>query len=309
MKSLSNELAELRQEKGPLADVLSLSEGTHTPDSTASSAVNRHIAGNPAAALSREALVNASDLYHYSWPLKLPYLKKLESLRSYFVCLAQALSYIHGSDVRHKDIKPENILIDSSGSVVVTDFGISRSFPKQAPHVTNDKWEWTRKYASPEIMRGKKVPRDDPSDVFSLGCVFLEMATLIVGKSLHKFSAHYTTQKNETGVEDAYHCNLDRVHTWIDYLQGPPQAQQQPEQQPEQPSERSLVKAQIESHDFVPESPDVSNCEKGLLDALNTIRQMLDETPTVRPKARGLWEKFQGVSSEICRDCDPRHPE
>ena len=133
MKSLSNELAELRQERMQPAEVLSLSEGTQTPDSTASSARNRHVTSNAAAALSREALANASDLYDYNWPLKLPYLKKLESLRGYFVCLAQALSYIHCSDVRHKDIKPENILIDSSGSVIVTDFGISRSFPKQAP--------------------------------------------------------------------------------------------------------------------------------------------------------------------------------
>ena len=158
-------------------------------------------------------------------------------------------------------------------------------------------------------MRGKKVPRDDPSDVFSLGCVFLEMATLILGKSLQKFSEHYTTQKNETGIEDAYHCNLDRVHTWIGFLQRSNQLEQQHEHQPEQQSEQSLVKAQIESHDFVPEVPDSSGPEKGMVDALNAIRQMLDETPIVRPKARGLWQKFHLVSSEICRDCDPRHPE
>ena len=133
LQSLSKELAEVQQEKSHLAEVLSLSEGTHTPDSTTSSARNRHISSNAAATLSREALTNASDLYDYNWPLKLPYLKKLETLRGYFVCLAQALHYIHGSDVRHKDIKPENILIDSSGSVIITDFGISRTFPKQAP--------------------------------------------------------------------------------------------------------------------------------------------------------------------------------
>lgn len=74
-----------------------------------------------------------SSVYDDRWPMRLPWPKKIEKLRSYFVCLAQALDYIHSSDVRHKDLKPENILIDMSGSPIVTDFGISRSFPKKAP--------------------------------------------------------------------------------------------------------------------------------------------------------------------------------
>ena len=305
MASISKELAALRQEKSHSADILSMSDGTQTPDSTASSARTRHVTSNPAAVLSREGLTSTPDLLDYNWPLKLPYLKKLDSLRGYFVCLAQALSYIHESDVRHKDIKPENILIDSSGSIVVTDFGISRSFPKQAPHVTNDKWEWTRKYASPEIMKGKRVPRDDPSDVFSLGCVFLEIATLVLGKSLHDFSAYYATQKNDTGVEDAYHCNLDRVHEWIDGLGGPSHK----DTKLEQTLEHSLTSEQIDSHDFIPEPTEPADPEGKMIGALAAIRQMLDETPTSRPKAKGLWGKFQWVSDDKCRDCDPRHPE
>lgn len=154
-------------------------------------------------------------------------------------------------------------------------------------------------------MRGKKVPRDDPSDVFSLGCVFLEMATLILGRSLNKFSEYYTTQKNETAVEDAYHCNLDRVHTWIDGLRGAHPSEQQPEHQPE----NSLENAQIDSHDFVRETLVAGDADKIMRDSLNAIRQMLDETPTVRPKTGGLWEMFQFVSTELCRDCDPRHLE
>lgn len=168
--------------------------------------------------------------------------------------------------------------------------------------VTNDQWEWTRKYASPEIMRGKKVPRDDPSDIFSLGCVFLEMATLVLGESLNKFTEHYTTVRNETGVEDAYHCNLPRVHTWIDYLQ----AIDQPEHQPKQKPETSLESAEI---DGLRCGPQVSVTKEEMLKSLNAIRQMLDQRPDVRPKAKGLWENFGRVSSEVCRDCDPRHPE
>ena len=142
MRSITKEIMDIRQEKGHLAEIRSLSDGQQTPDSTTSSARGRSIVGNVAASLSKEVLDGASKQQDYSWPLKLPYLKKIDSLRAYFICLSQALNYIHESDVRHKDIKPENILIDLSGSVIITDFGISRSFPKQAPHVTNDKWEW-----------------------------------------------------------------------------------------------------------------------------------------------------------------------
>lgn len=304
MSSISRELGEIRQENHHIMDIGSMSEGTQTPDSTAS----RYITGNPAAILSSQGLTSAPDLASHDWPLKLPYLKKLESLRGYFVCLAQALSYIHESNVRHKDIKPENILIDASGSVVVTDFGISKSFPKQVPHVTNEHWDWTLKYASPEIMKGKKVPRDDSSDVFSLGCVFLEIATLVLGKSLRDFSAHYTTPKNETAAGEAYFCNLDNVHTWIDFLQGV-SLDESARPKIEQTTGERLTSAQIDSHDFVPESPTTRDPDQRMITALPTIRQMLDETPTARPKTKGLWEKFQWVSNEKCQDCDPRHPD
>jgi len=154
-------------------------------------------------------------------------------------------------------------------------------------------------------MRGKKVPRDDPSDIFSLGCVFLEMATLLLGESLNKFTEHYTTLRNETGVEDAYHCNLPRVHTWIDYLQ----AAHQPEYRPKQTPETSLVSVQNESLSCGPQAIKIGGPKEEMLISLNAIRQMLDQTPDVRPKAKGLWKNFSRVSSEVCRDCDPRHPE
>ncbi|KAI4214393.1 MAG: hypothetical protein LQ351_003146 [Letrouitia transgressa] len=191
-----------------------------------------------------------------------------------------------------QDIKPENILIDASGSVVLTDFGISRRFPKNTLHITNDKWEWTRKYASPEIMKGKKVPRDDPSDVFSLGCVFLEMATLILGRDLETFRDFYAKSVNES-IEDAYHCNLDNVYQWIENLKTPQHAEPR--------SVPSLSNEHIEDQDFMPDP------NSKMIEGLKTIQLMLEPEPGDRPPAKGLWEKFKHVSSQICRDCDPRH--
>ena len=224
-------------------------------------------------------------------PCGLPLTAKIEWLQRYFVCLAQALDYMHASGVRHKDIKPENILIDSSGSIVFTDFGISRTFPKSATHITNDRWDMTRKYASPEIMKGKKAPRGDPSDVFSLACVFLEMATLITGRSLADLKSHIF----RPSTEEAYHCNLETVYTWIENLKRPVHIETR--------SSAALKHNQIASGDFALGSSPTMTV------ALGTICEMLQSEPDHRPLAKGLWEKFQSVSPEICRDCDPRHPQ
>ena len=226
-----------------------------------------------------------------TWPMNAPFQSKILILRRCFVCLSEALSYLHASDVRHKDIKPENILIDQSGSLILTDFGISRRFPKNTPHSTNDQWKFTRKYASPEMMKGKTVPRDDPSDVFSLGCVFLEVATLLLGEDLKRFSKHYTSTVNNTGVEEAYHCNLPRLYSWIEFLRarGPNNSQDQP-----------LLAENIMVQNHIPDADQV------MVDSLIPIRQMLDENPQARPKSQGLWKCFQYISPEKCIDCDPR---
>ena len=226
-----------------------------------------------------------------AWPLSASIQQKLRCLRRYFFCLSAALTYLHDSDVRHKDIKPENILIDQSGAVILTDFGISRRFAKHTSHVTNNEWKFTRKYASPEIMKGKRVNRDDPSDVFSLGCVFLEMATLLLGQELKDFSRHYTIPINQTSIEKAYHCNLVRVYTWIDFLRtrGAKIDQEQP-----------LQAESIQGQDHA------SDPEQSVVEALTHVREMLDENPQIRPKSRDLWSCFQFINPEKCRDCDPR---
>ena len=236
----------------------------------------------------------SQEVHAEPWPLIIPIDKQIEMLRGYFVCLSQAISYLHSSGVRHKDIKPENILIDESGSVILTDFGISRRFPKHTPHATNNEWKFTRKYASPEIMKDRNTLRDDPSDVFSLGCVFLEMATLLLGRSLSSFSDHYAPIVNETSKEEAYYCNLGSVHSWIDCLRAPRGLK--PVREHSLPGEIGNIQKIY---------PDSDIC---MTAALVDLREMLDETPSSRPDSRGLWQRFQHISAIKCRDCDPRRP-
>lgn len=101
-------------------------------------------------------------------------------LHTYFGCLAQAVAYLHRANVqvRHKDIKPENVVIDDFLLPVLTDFGLSKHFePGQHSSGPTGK---TAKYADPEAIQ--EARRDERSDVFSLGCVFLEIATTLLGK-------------------------------------------------------------------------------------------------------------------------------
>jgi serine/threonine protein kinase len=229
----------------------------------------------------------------YSWPLRLLLHEKLRLLQNYFVCLCQALEYLHESGCRHKDIKPENILIDFSGNVVLTDFGISRRFPKKTSHATRDGIELSEAYASPEAAnRDKKVWRDDPSDVFSLGCVFSEMATLILGQGLDLFKKHRTSIFNETAEISHFHCNLEKVNSWIELLSGHNSGQQGATGSDTDGSNRDRLP------DFTAEMAGV----------LSTIKKMLNKIPADRPLAKGLWKKFNSLATK-CRDCNPDSPE
>ena len=289
MKQLSKDLQIIREQSHPshaLHRDVSPSSYTSTQDSTTSPA--RRPQGPEL--VTRKHTANEDPVK--AWPLLLPVERKLRLLRCYFVCLSQALSYLHESGVRHKDIKPENILIDESGRVVLTDFGISRRFPKDKPHVTNNEWNFTRKYASPEIMKDKRMPRDDPSDVFSLGCVFLEMATLLLKENLSRFSEYYTTTVNVSAKEEAYHRNLEKVYSWIDHLRTT--------------NEIKTVQDRWRPGGGSRAQDIISNANYEVVAALPHIQQMLDEVPLERPLSKTLWQCFQNISSERCEDCDPR---
>ena len=109
--------------------------------------------------------------------------QQLSDLQGYFLCLCSGLAYIHDANVRHKDIKPENIIVDYSGSVVFVDFGTSAKYATAQQSATRDpKTPATPKYMTPERYRDEV--RDPRSDVYTLGCVFVEMISLLFGQTL-----------------------------------------------------------------------------------------------------------------------------
>ncbi|CAN9192575.1 unnamed protein product [Alternaria alternata] len=134
-------------------------------------------------------------------------------LRPFFGCLTSALSYLHDNRIRHKDIKPSNILIKND-QVYFTDFGTSLDWSGRDNSVTETASPTTPRYCAPEVMA--YIKRNTASDIWSFGCVFLEMWTVLKHRTLKDLRAYMMTQG--TGAE-GYHSNLEAIASWIALLQ------------------------------------------------------------------------------------------
>ncbi|CAA9488505.1 MAG: Serine/threonine protein kinase PrkC, regulator of stationary phase [uncultured Solirubrobacteraceae bacterium] len=96
-----------------------------------------------------------------------------ESL-AYAIEIARALAVAHDRGIVHRDVKPQNVLVDEEGQAKVTDFGIARTLDQEG--LTADgRVLGTTDYVSPEQALGHAVTGQ--SDIYSLGIVLYEMLT------------------------------------------------------------------------------------------------------------------------------------
>jgi WD40 repeat protein/serine/threonine protein kinase len=97
-----------------------------------------------------------------------------QSVADVGVQVAAALAYASSQGILHRDIKPSNLLLDTQGTVWVTDFGLAKAADGEDLTLTGDV-VGTLRYLAPERLQGKSDPR---GDVYSLGITLYELLTL-----------------------------------------------------------------------------------------------------------------------------------
>eukprot|EP01090_Pellita_catalonica_P007338 TRINITY_DN17920_c0_g1_i1.p1 TRINITY_DN17920_c0_g1~~TRINITY_DN17920_c0_g1_i1.p1 ORF type:complete len:328 (-),score=42.35 TRINITY_DN17920_c0_g1_i1:683-1666(-) len=95
-------------------------------------------------------------------------------VKSYMYQLLSGIAYCHSHRVLHRDLKPQNLLIDKNGVLKLADFGLARAFGVPIRTYTHE--VVTQWYRAPEILMGQSR-YSTPIDVWSIGCIFAEIVS------------------------------------------------------------------------------------------------------------------------------------
>eukprot|EP00794_Sanderia_malayensis_P003665 gene3665-4182_t len=98
----------------------------------------------------------------------------LPLVKSYLHQLLSGIAFCHAHMILHRDLKPQNLLIDTQGNIKLADFGLARAFGIPLRTYTHE--VVTLWYRAPEILLGCKF-YSCSIDIWSIGCIFAEMIT------------------------------------------------------------------------------------------------------------------------------------
>ncbi len=124
--------------------------------------------------------------------------------------------YLHNvQHLRHNDIKPGNILVQD-GRVFLTDFGISLDWSKALRSTTQEQSPaLTPMYAPPETIQEGQA-RNSSADIWCLGCVFLEIMTVLKGRQVDEIGRHL--KLHDPNSMPTYSKSLRSTRRWIEIL-------------------------------------------------------------------------------------------
>ncbi|KAG1823017.1 kinase-like domain-containing protein [Suillus variegatus] len=102
---------------------------------------------------------------------------------SFATDISRALAYLHARKCIHRDLKGENLLVTANGRLKITDFGFARIAARNEEESKRLTFCGTDSYMSPEILLGEEF--DLPTDIFSLGIIFCEIAARRLADDRH----------------------------------------------------------------------------------------------------------------------------
>ncbi|KAH7384356.1 kinase-like domain-containing protein [Phaeosphaeria sp. MPI-PUGE-AT-0046c] len=127
-----------------------------------------------------------------------------------FGCLCGAINYLHQNDIRHEDLKPQNVLIHGD-NIVLTDFGFSLDFSDDSISTTTGRPSaWTIRYSAPEVLDFE--PRNRATDIWSLGCILLEMVSAFNGTKLCDLKDRW---KHTGNGQSSFARNSEAIGNWF----------------------------------------------------------------------------------------------